>query len=122
MIATEKGLNSSSRVKLESLAEHLKLPQELFEEGLALLQTSNDNLSHYETAFVKFLDKELSKTSGGLISLGTEKEAIELAARKYQINSTRAEQLIELSTRANKITRLSPKEAETFAEQLIVDR
>ncbi len=122
MIATEKGLNSSSRVKLESLAEHLKLPQELFEEGLALLQTSNDNLSHYETAFVKFLDKELSKTSGGLISLGTEKEAIELAARKYQINSTRAEQLIELRTRANKITRLSPKEAETFAEQLIVDR
>ena len=123
VITAEKGLNSSSRIKLESLAKHLKLPPELFEEALVLLQ-SNDtvNLTHYEKAFVKFLDTELGRIKGGVISLGMELEAIDLANRKYQINSTRAEQLIKSRAKAAGISRISPDEAALFAERIIVER
>ena len=123
VITAEKGLNSSSRIKLESLAKHLKLPPELFEEALVLLQSNDNlNLTHYEKAFVKFLDTELGRIKGGVISLGMEFEAIDLADRKYQINSTRAEQLIKSRAKAAGISRISPDEAAVFAERIIVER
>ena len=123
VITAEKGLNPASRIKLESLAKHVKLPQELFDEALVLLQSNdNANLTHYEKAFVKFLDGELGKIKGGVISLGMEHEAIDLAERKYQINSTRAEQLIKARAEAAGISRISPDEAAVFAERIIIER
>ncbi len=122
VITAEKGLNASSRIKLESLAKHLKLPSDLFEHALVLLQSNDTNLTHYEKAFIKFLDSELGRIKGGVISLGMELEAIDLAERKYQINSTRAEQLIEARSQAAGISRISPDEAAVFAERIIVER
>ena len=123
IIAAEKGLNASSRVKLESLAEHDKLPDDLLEEALKQLQSDDvSNLTHYEKAFSKFLEKEFSKIKGGVVSLGMEQRAIKRAETKYQINSTRAEQLIEAQSQAVGVSRISPDEAAVFAEQIIVDR
>ena len=123
VITAEKGLNSASRIKLESLAKHVKLPKKLFEEALVLLQTNDTaNLTYYEKSFVKFLDRELGKIKGGVISLGMELEASDLAKRKYQINPTRAEQLIQARAAAAGVSRISRDEAAMFAERIIVER
>ena len=101
----------------------MKLPKDLFEKALVLLQTNDTaNLTHYEKAYIKFLDGELGRIKGGVISLGMELEAIDLAKRKYQINSTRAEQLIEARSKVAGISRISPAEANMFAERIIVER
>lgn len=123
IISAEKGLNPASRIKLEALAKKLNLPKHLLDQGIEQLQ-SNDptNLTHYEKAFTKFLEDEFSKVKGGVISLGMEKNAIDLANRKYQINGTRAEQLIAIQAEATGVSRISPEEAANFAEQIIVDR
>jgi len=125
IISAEKGLNSISRVKLQSLANRLKLPQSLFDEALDRLQSSPaaaTDLSHYEKGFIKFLDSEFKKLAGDVLSLGMEKKAIDLANRKYEINNARAEQLIQAQSEAAGISRISPAEAALFAEQTIVDQ
>lgn len=123
IITAEKGLNASSRIKLESLAKHDKLPKELLDEALKLLQSDDiSNLTHYEKAFLKFLEREFAKIKGGVLSLGMEHRAIKRAESKYQINNTRAEQLIEAQSQAAGVSRISPDEAAVFADQIIVDR
>ena len=117
-------MNPASRLKLQSLAKRLKLPQALFDEALDRLQSSPaaTRLSHYEKAFVKFLNSEFEKLAGDVLSLGIEKQAIDLANRKYQINNARAEQLIHAQAEAAGISRISPAEAAVFAEQTIIDQ
>lgn len=122
IIATEKGVNAASRIKLESLAEHLKLPPELLEEGLIRLQKSSDsfsNLTHYEKAFCRFLQKEFKKLPGDVLSRGMELRAIRLAGKKYEINGTRAEQLIQAEADTAGFSRISQAEAESFATRTI---
>jgi len=125
IISVEKGLNSESRLKLQTLAEHVKLPQPLFEEALALLQQGVEvsvSLTRYEKAFVKFLDTEFEKITGDIISPRVENEAIALAQRKYDIGSLQAEKLIEERAKAAGMSLISRLEAETFADQLISER
>ncbi|MFK7766116.1 MAG: hypothetical protein AB8B55_02655 [Mariniblastus sp.] len=125
IIATEKGLNAASRLKLQTLAKHLKLPEELLDEALLRLQKSSEsgtNLTHYEKAFTKFLKSEFEKISGDVLSRGMEVKAIRLAETKYQINSTRAEQLINSETEAAGFSRISQAEAESFASRTIAEQ
>ena len=125
IIAAEKGLNAASRIKLQTLAEHLKLPPELLDEGLVRLQKGSEpgeNLTHYEKAFLKFLRLEFKKISGDVLSRGMEVKAIRLAETKYQINGTRAEQLIQFETESAGISRISQAEAEAFATRTIADQ
>lgn len=125
IIAAEKGLNSESRRKLENLGEHLKMPPALLAEGLQRLQQgveSAANLTHYERAFVKLLDKDFEKITGGIISPSVEAQAISMAKRKYEINSTRAEQLIAARAEAAGLGLISSQEAEAFAEHAMIDR
>ena len=125
IISAEKGLNAESRLKLQTLAKHVKLPQPLFEEALARLQHGIDaslSLTRYEKAFIKFLDTEFEKITGDIISPRVENEAIGLAKRKYDISSLRAEKLIAARAKAAGMSLISRLEAETFADQLIAER
>ncbi|MFT7632780.1 MAG: hypothetical protein ACI87E_003834 [Mariniblastus sp.] len=125
IIATEKGLNANSRLKLETLAEHEKLPIELFDDALIRLQQSPAaaaNLNHYEKAFARFLDGEFEKISGGIVSPKIEQEAIRLAKQKYDINATSAQQLIAARATAAGIDLISEADAFQFAHRGIVDQ
>lgn len=125
IIAQEKGLNASCRVKLQALAGQLKLSKFIFEKALQQLQDSSDaeaHLNHYEKAFVRFLDNEFEKLHGGVLSPGMEKNAIDLANRKYLINNAKAEKFIQSRADEAGISRISPDEAILFAEQMIVDQ
>ncbi len=122
VIAAERGLNARSRIKLESLAKHQKLPDDLFAEAIRRLQENDqsvDALSHYEKAFVLFLSKEMQKLPGQVLSIAAEQRALDLAAGKYQIAPPRAEQLIQQQAELDGIERVSRSEAETYGSNLI---
>ncbi len=125
IISAEKGLNVESHAKLQSLADREKLPDELFAEALTLLQdnrTTSPSLTHYEKAFVKFVDQEFGKISGDIISPKVEVEAIKLAKKKYDINGTRAQQLLLERAHLAGMDLISPQEALSFAERSIVNQ
>jgi hypothetical protein len=124
VIASERGLNAQSRLKLESLAQHQKLPEELFREAIRRLKENDaslESLSRYERAFVGFLEREMKKLSGDVLSLSVEQRAIELGKRKYQISGERAEQLIQQQADVLGIERISRSEAESYATKLILE-
>ena len=125
IIAAEKGLNTNSKIKLQSLADFMELPPEQLAGALDQLQQNWDetkNLTHYERAFVKFLNEQFSQLSSGVVSPKMEKVAIDLAKRKYEINGTRAEQLIQFQAEAAGVSRISSYEAEQYAKHAIVER
>jgi hypothetical protein len=125
IIAAERGLNTQSRLKLESLAKHQKLPDDLFAEAIRQLQgdeASISKLNRYEQEFVKYLAGEFKKVRSGIISLRMEQNAIELADKKYQIPPIRAEWLIDQQAKLASIGRLSRGEAEEYAAQFIAER
>jgi hypothetical protein len=125
IIAAERGFNVASRLKLESLAQHQKLPDKLFNEAVRQLQEQDGQatkVTRYEKEFVRYLSRELEKIQGGVLSIRMEQNAIELAESKYQINSTRAEFLIQQQAGAASIARVSRTDSEDYAIQLIVER
>ena len=125
VIASERGFNVASRLKLESLAQHQKLPDNLFDEAVRQLQEQDGQstkVTRYEKEFVRYLARELEKIRGGVLSIRMEQNAIELAESKYQINSTRAEYLIQEQAEQASIARVSRSDSEEYATQLIVER
>ncbi len=125
IIAAERGLNAQSRLKLESLAEHQKLPARLFEEAIGRLQDSDyqpKKLNRYERAFAKYLAREFDKLSGGVLSTVMEQNAIELAGKKFQIPPHRADRIIAEQAELASISRISRSDAELYATQFIAER
>ena len=124
IIAAERGLNATSRIKLQALADHLQLPAKLFDEAIRRLQSSEAlaNLTRYEKSYLQFLQNEFERISGGVLSPSMEKKAIDHAKSKYQINGTRAEQLIQAQAEMDGIARISAADSYAFAEQYIVGR
>ncbi len=125
VIASERGLNSRSRMLLQALADQMSLPEALFEQGLVQLQdrqTVTDGVGRWEKAFLKFLDKEFEKMPSGILSIAMENRAVDLAERKYQINDARAQQLIQVKADEKGIGRVPPEEAARYVKQGIVDR
>lgn len=125
IIAAERGLNAQSRLKLESLAKHQKLPNDLFAEAIRQLQGDEakiPKLNRYEQEFVNYLAKEFKKVRSGIISLRMEQNAIELADKKFQIPPIRAEWLIDQQAKLASIGRISRGEAEEYAAQFIAER
>jgi hypothetical protein len=124
IIASQRGLNAASRLKLDALAEHLKLPKPLYDQAIKELQQSEAfaNLTRYEKSYLKFLAKEFEKLTGGVLSPGMEKKALKHAETKYQINGTRAEQLIDAQAEIDGIARISSADSYLFAERMIVDQ
>ena len=125
IIASEKGLNSVARAKLDELAQSLHLPDELFQKGLEQLQKSNSpvgNLTDYEKAFLKFLAREFSqKRSGSVLSISIEEKAVAHAEGRFGIDAHRAEKLIDYQAKEDGIGRLSRLAARDYGQQMILD-
>ena len=124
IIAAERGLNTQCQLKLRSLADHLRLPDELYEAALKELEQANVTaaLSSWENAFVKFLESEFAKITQGLVTVATETRAVELAKRKYQIGEVRARQLISRCAESLGLGRVEPEDARRHAHEMIVER
>jgi hypothetical protein len=124
VIAAERGLNPRSHLKLQSLAQSLKLPDELFQTAIEALQTTQKptEVAHWERAFVDFLDREFRKLPDQIVSIRMETRAVDLAIRKYQLSEVRARQLIAQSAEALGLGRIAPAEAKQYVKQLITDR
>lgn len=125
IIAAEKGLNNVAKAKLDELASHLHLPDELFDEGLAQLQASSSPvgaLTDYEQDFLKFLEHEFSqKRIGSVLSISIEEKAIEHARRRYGIDPHRAGRLIDFQADKSGIGRLSRTDAREFGRRMILE-
>lgn len=125
IIAGEKGMSAACQLKLQALAEQIKLPQATFERAMAQLRGSQldvEQLTRYEAAFLNFLKSEIEKLGGDVMSPRMEKAAIDIARDKYQIESSIAERLIEEQCDAMGISRVSHDEAQEFARQAIVSQ
>ena len=124
VIAAERGLNPRSHLKLQSLAQSLKLPDELFRTALDELKNAQKptEVAHWERAFVDFLDRELNQLPDHIVSIRMETRAVDLATRKYQLSDVRARQLITQRAEALGLERIAPREAKHYVRQLIVDR
>lgn len=125
IIASEKGLNAAAQQKLQTLAEHLKMPQAEFRDALALLQETEQlpvGLNRYEKEFLEFLQFEFEQIKSGIITISMEDKAVDLAARKYDIQEARARRLIHEKAESMEVRRISKSEAENYVEQLITSR
>ncbi len=124
VIAAERGLNPRSQMKLQSLAQSLKLSAELFQTALDELKNSQKptEVAHWERGFVDFLDKEFMKLPDQIVSIRMETRAVDLAMRKYQLSEIRARQLIAQRAEALGLGRIAPGEARQYIKQLIVER
>ena len=121
IIATEKGLNDSSRPKLRALALQLGLSDDAYRVALEKLQRRNPTLglNRYEKQFVEMLSGEMEKISGDILTIKAENKAIDLAERRYQIPEIRAHQLLEETAERYGVATISHHDAELFATSLI---
>lgn len=125
IIASERGLNSAAQQKLQTLAEHLKMPQDEFRDALAQLQENEKlpaGLNRYEKEFASFLRQQFQGLSSGILTVAMENKAVDLAARKYQILEARARRLIHDQAELMGVGRISKGDAETYVEQLVASR
>ncbi len=124
IIAAEKGLTQQASAKLEELAQRLRLPDELFHQGLAQLQNSGTaKLTSWELGFQDYLKKEFAKLpKGSVLTISMEENAIEIAKNRFEIPRHRAEKLIDQLTRESSFGRLSRQDAFEFGQQMILDR
>lgn len=124
VISAERGLNDISTAKLQLIAERLRLPPATFEEAMRRLKKpahDQQQLHHYEKAFVQLIEKEMTQLKSGILTIKMENKLIELAESKYQITEIRAQQLIQKTAARINVRTISHADAEHFAEQLIVD-
>ncbi len=123
ILAAERGLNETSRLKLQALAEELHLPQALYDRAVSELSRSGQlsQLTRMEQHFAQFLDQEMGKLSGGILSAQTESKAIQIAESKYQLAPQRARDIIRQQAVNRGIQRVSQSEAERYLENLCRD-
>ena len=69
-----------------------------------------------------FLRSEFLNLKSGIMTVGMEERAVDLATRKYQILEARAQQLIHDQAEKMEIGRISKSEAERYVEDLITSR
>lgn len=122
IIAVERGLTPACRIKLESIAQDMKLPPELFEKGLAKLQEGPVNVakkSRWERAFQNYLETNLSKVKNGILTIEVEQKATRVAEEKYQLTRQQAKEILVEVAQKLKLRRISATEAERHVEATI---
>ena len=123
IVAAERGFNESSQAKLQKLATQLGISDRAFRKAVDKLKKPGRSLglNRYEREFVKTLTKELANIRGDVLNIKAEGKLISLANRKYQIDSVRAHQLIQIAAEQNDVATISHVDAEHFARQLVED-
>ena len=124
VIAAERGLNENSMIKLRAIADELKLPAELYDDGLRKLEkvSVGKKLTRYEREYSRFLNKQFRRLSGGILTVKMERKAIEIGGTKFQIPAERAAQLIAEKCIKHNVGRISRTEAEHHVEIMINER
>lgn len=126
IITAERGINARTRVKLESLANSIKLPPELFEQGLNLLQESPTAVAltrnRWERAFARKLRGQLKDIKGGILTAKQEARAVRIAKEKFQLEELQAREIIREVARETGIGRISLSEAERHIDELVRER
>ncbi len=125
ILASERGWNERSRLKLKSLAEDLKLPKRLFDAAIQRLQEGqldwDKQLSLYEKKYTHYLRKQLGSTKDKVLTAAHEKKAVRIARRQFQIPRQRARQLLRQVADELGMSRVSQADAINHLENLIVE-
>ena len=124
IIAAERGLSESCRRRLQTLAVRLELTHQQFHQAIETLQGTakfSEPLNHWERSFVEFLKREFNPFRGRVLTISIENRALDLAARKYQIQEVRAHELIQSTAEQLGIGRIAEADAVWFGNRLIVD-
>ena len=125
VIAAERGLTSSARIKLQTIAAEMRLPGELLDEALTELQTETQKGRHYsrwERGFAKFLADQLKKLDNRILTYDREQKAIKVAEEKYQLTHPQAQEIITEVAKQLGIRRISASEAERHVETTIKEK
>lgn len=123
IVAAERGFNERCQAKLQLLATQLGLSDQTFHEAVEKLKQPNNSfgLKRYEKRFVEYLVNQFELIHGDVLNIKAEKKLVDLAARKYQIDSVRAHQLILMTAEQNGVATISHVDAEQYARQLVED-
>jgi hypothetical protein len=122
ILAAERGLNARSRAKLKRLADENHVSDEMFDRALVLIKNgdaSASELTRYERSFVKFLRRELKELPANILPARLEQKAITIALDKYQIESQRARDLIQLVADELELSRISRTDTERHIAELV---
>ena len=97
ILAAERGLNERSRVKLRSLSEEMKMPDELFDSAIKELKKKIKTvqpLTRQEQGFVKFLKHQFGEMKRQILSIRMESKAVKIGETKFQISEKRSRELV----------------------------
>lgn len=126
VIATERGLNAKSRVKLESIARDMRLPDDVFDQCMQMLQGNPPAVkrkpTRWERAFEKLMHSQLRKIETDILTADMERKAIEFALKKYQLTEAQAQDVIQKATEELGIRRISVSDAERHVEGIINEK
>ena len=126
ILAAERGWNERSKLKIKSLAEDLKLPDDLYEVAVQRLQTGElrfeERFSVYEQSFIKFLHKQISSSDNSVLTAAHETKAIRIARRRFEIPQVRARQLVRRVAEQLGMSRVSKLDAEEYVAAIIDDQ
>ncbi|MCH7728854.1 MAG: hypothetical protein IH991_20565, partial [Planctomycetes bacterium] len=123
VIAEERGFNPRSRVKLESIANDMRLPEELYDQAIHMLQgappVAGKPGSRWVEAFRQYLHARLERVTQGIVTVQMEARAIEVATTKFQLTEEQARETIRDVVKERGMQRISQSEAERHVEDLI---
>lgn len=125
VIAAERGLTSTARIKLQTIAAEMRLPGELLEEALTELQTETQKRRQYtrwERGFAKYLASQLKKLDNRILTFEREQKAIQVAEEKYQLDHPQAQEIISEVAKQLEIRRISASEAERHVETTVKEK
>lgn len=123
VIAMERGLTDSARIKIEAIAQDMKLPRESFAKGMEMLQgdppVGKQKLSRWEKAFDKSMRAKIKKIPRGIMTSAIEAKAVQVGQEKYQLSELQARELLRTILSELNIQRVSVSQAEQHVETMV---
>ncbi len=125
IIATERGVNTRSQLTLQSLAEQMQLPADLYQQAMTWLQQAEGaplTLERYEKAFAEYLDAQLSELTVNILPVEVEEKVLAQAREKFQVSDVRALQILDHRSALFGISRVLIDEAEVYMKTVITEK
>lgn len=123
ILAAERGWNERSQLKIKSLAEELRLPESLYDQGVHKLREGKlryeERFTVYERAFLKKLESDFRKSNTAIFTAAQEDHVIQIAVSDYQISPLRAREIIRDTAEQLGIRRVSKRDASEYLTSLI---
>lgn len=125
VIASERGLNTRSRVKIQSIGKKMNLPAAVIDQAMQLLHglppIQGNEDSPYELSFTKVMQEKISGIPGGILTTRIEDKAVSIGQRKYELSEVQARKIIRRVAEEVGVPRVTLNEAERHIEQEIAD-